>query len=218
MSTGTRAIQVRKLYTYAFAPYAVRTFMALKATISKARVDLADMDRQVYGEYSLTLARHPSETDERMMIRLLAFALNVPENNDRGDLELARDMWEPEEPGLWQRDFTGQLVHWIEIGTPDEKRLSRVCARSERVSVYAFQSSATVWWTGIFTRLTRFHNLTVWRIPEIQSTELATLAQRTMELHVSIQDGTLWVTEGERSVQIDPECLLAPAPDRTRGR
>jgi uncharacterized protein YaeQ len=192
--------------------------MALKATISKARVELADMDRQVYGEYSLTLARHPSETDERMMIRLLAFALNVPENNDRGDLELARDMWEPDEPGLWQRDFTGQLVHWIEVGTPDEKRLSRVCARSERVSVYAFQSSAAVWWAGISPRLSRLQNLTVWRIPEAQSAELAALAQRTMELHVSIQDGTLWVTEGQRSVQIDLACLLASPADPNGGR
>lgn len=192
--------------------------MALKAIISKARLELADMDRQVYGQYAVTLARHPSETDERMMIRLLAFALNVPEDNNRGDLELARDMWEPDEPGLWQRDFTGQLVHWIEVGTPDEKRLGRVCARSERVSVYAFHSSAAVWWAGISPRLTRFKNLAVWRIPDAQSAELAALAQRTMELHVSIQDGTLWVTGGERSLQIDRECLLAPPADRIRGR
>jgi uncharacterized protein YaeQ len=185
--------------------------MALKATIYKARVDLADMDRHVYGDYSLTLARHPSETDERMMIRLLAFALNVPENEDSGPLELARDMWEPDEPGLWQRDLTGRLMHWIEVGQPDEKRLSRVCARSERVSVYSFSSSTPVWWAGLSNRLTRSHNLTVWRVPEHQSEELSRMSERTMELHVSVQEGTVWVTAGGRSVQLDLECLLSPA-------
>jgi uncharacterized protein YaeQ len=184
--------------------------MALKATIFKARVELADMDRHVYGETSLTLARHPSETDERMMIRLLAFALNLPENNDRGDLELAKDMWEPDEPGLWQRDFTGQLVHWIEVGQPDEKRLSRACARSERVSVYAFQSSTPVWWSGLVNRLTRAHNLAVWRVPEAQSAALAALATRSMDLHVSVQDSAVWVTQEGQSVQLDLECLMSP--------
>jgi uncharacterized protein YaeQ len=192
--------------------------MALKATIYKARVDLADMDRQVYGEYSLTLARHPSETDERMMVRLLAFALNVPENNDRGNLELARDMWEPDEPGLWQKDFTGQLVHWIEVGQPDEKRISRVCSRSERVSVYSFSSSTPVWWSGIGNRLTRMQNLAVWRIPESQSAQLAALARRTMDLHVSIQDSAVWVTEGAHSFEINLECLWAPSRTGSPGR
>jgi uncharacterized protein YaeQ len=190
--------------------------MALKATIYKAQLELADMDRHVYGETSLTLARHPSETDERMMIRLLAYALNFPENNDRGHLELAKDMWEPDEPGLWQRDFTGRLVHWIEIGQPDEKRLLRVCARSERVSVYAFQSSTPVWWSGLCNRLTRAQNLTVWRVPETQSAELAMLARRSMELHVSVQDSVVWVTQEEHSVQLDLECLLSPSGTGSR--
>lgn len=192
--------------------------MALKAIISKVQIELADMDRQVYGSHSLTVARHPSETDERMMVRLLAFALNVPENNDFGDLELAKDMWEPDEPSLWQRDYTGRMLHWIEVGQPDEKRLSRVCARSERVSVYAFHSSVPVWWAGLCNRMTRTQNLWVWRIPEDQSANLGSLAQRSMELHVSVQDGTVWVTEGERSVQLDLECLLKPGGAAGGGR
>src|SRR6187431_3153068 len=107
--------------------------MAIKATIYKASVQLADMDRNHYGDYEVTIARHPSETDERMLVRLLAFALNVPANEDRGALEFAKDMWDSDEPGLWQKDLTGQLVHWIEIGQPDDKRLLRAASRSGRV-------------------------------------------------------------------------------------
>jgi uncharacterized protein YaeQ len=177
--------------------------MALKATIFKAQLELADMDRQLYTEHSITLARHPSETDERMLIRLLAFALNAPADNDLGELELAKDMWEPDEPGLWQKDHTGQLVHWIEVGQPDEKRILRACARAGRVSVYSFSSSTPVWWGGIASKLARAGNLTVWQVPSEQSQQLAALAQRTMKVQVSVQDGAIYVSAGDRSVEID---------------
>jgi len=68
------------------------------------------MDRNSYGDYPLTIARHPSETDERMLIRLLAFALNLPGANDPGALEFARDMWDADESALWQKDLTGQIT------------------------------------------------------------------------------------------------------------
>lgn len=178
--------------------------MALKATIHKVQLELADMDRQVYAEHALTLARHPSETDERMLIRLLAFALNAPADNDHGPLELAKDMWDADEPGLLQKDYTGRLMHWIEIGQPDEKRLQRVCARSERVSVYSFSSSTPIWWSGISSKLTRLQNLTVWQIPSEQSEQLAALAERSMALLVTVQDGAIYVSCGERSVEIGP--------------
>ena len=99
--------------------------MALKATIFKARVQLADMDRGVYADHALTMARHPSETDERMMMRLLAFALNVPADDHDGTLEFAKGLSDTDEPDLWHRDLTGRIVHWIEIGQPDDKRLLR---------------------------------------------------------------------------------------------
>jgi len=181
--------------------------MAAKATIFKARLELADMDRQIYGDHELVLARHPSETDERMLIRLLAFALNAPVNNDDGALEFGKDMWDADEPGLWQKDLTGQVVHWIEVGQPDEKRLVRVSSRSGRVSVYSFSASATVWWTGIANKLTRLRNLTVWQIPSAQSAALAALAQRSMQLNITVQDGAIWVGDGAHSVEVSPQRL-----------
>lgn len=189
--------------------------MALKAIIYKAQVQLADLDRNVYGDRSVTIARHPSETDERLLVRLLALALNAPAEPDQGALELARDMWEPDEPSLWQKDPTGRITHWIDVGQPDEKRLLRTSARVDRMSVYCFSANAPVWWRDLEPRLVRLRNVTVWQIPAGESQALAALAQRSMQLQVTIQDGTIWVGDGTQSVEINPRRLLgpvAPAP------
>jgi len=185
--------------------------MALKATIYKATIQLADMDRNVYGDHGATIARHPSETDERMMMRLLAFALNVPADNDNGALEFAKSLWDTDEPDLWQKDLTGQIVQWIEVGQPDDKRLMKSSPRAERVVVYSYSSSTPIWWSGIATKITRARNLAVWQVPADQSQALAALAQRTMQLQVTVQDGTVWVGDGNRSVEVTPQRLTPEA-------
>ena len=112
--------------------------MAQKATVCKATLQIADIDRGLYADHALTLARHPSETDERMMVRLLAFALCVPADDRDGALEFAKGMWDPDEPELWQKDLTGRIVQWIEVGQPEERRLAKASGRADRVSVFAF--------------------------------------------------------------------------------
>jgi len=187
--------------------------MAIKATIYKATLQLADMDRGLYGDHSVTLARHPSETDERMLIRLLAFALNVPDNDTHGPLEFAKDMWNADEPALWQKDLTGQIEHWIDVGQPDEKRLLRAATQARRASAYSFSTSTGTWWSGIATKVTRARNLTIWQVPAEQSQALAALAQRTMTLQVTVQDGATWVGDGSRSIEVTPVRLYGdPAP------
>lgn len=181
--------------------------MALKATIHKAQIQLADMDRHVYGDHNVTIARHPSETDERMMVRLLAFALNVPAAGHDGALEFAKDLWDVDEPSLWQKDLTGQIVQWIDLGQPDDKRIMKASPRAARVAVYSFSASTPIWWSGIATKITRAANLTVWQVPAEQSQALANLAQRTMQLQVTVQDGTVWVGDGTHSVEIAPQRL-----------
>jgi len=181
--------------------------MALKATIYKANLQIADMDRNVYGDHGVTIARHPSETDERMMIRLLAFALNVPADDHNGALDFAKDLWDTDEPALWQKDLTDQIVQWIDVGQPDEKRMMRASPRAERVAVYAFSASSPIWWSGVATKITRAENLKVWLIPAEQSQSLAALAQRTMQLQVTIQDGHVWIGDGANSVEITPQSL-----------
>ncbi len=181
--------------------------MALKATIYKAQLQLSDMDRGVYGDHALTIARHPSETDERMMIRVLAYALNAPANNDHGALELAKSLWDTDEPDLWQKDLTGRIVHWIDVGQPDERRIMRSSPRADRVTVISFAGSTPVWWNGVAGKIGRARNVTVWQVEAAQSQALAALAQRSMQFQVSVQDGTVYLGEGQRSVEITPLAL-----------
>ena len=181
--------------------------MALNATIHKAHLQIADMDRNVYGEHNLTLARQPSETDERMMIRLLAFALNVPADDLNGKLELSKGLSDVDEPEIWERDLTGEILHWIDLGQPDERRLQKAHGRAGRVSVYGFASSTPVWWAGIENKLTRQPRLAVWQIPATQSQALAALAERSMQLQINVQDGGIYVTTDKASLEILPIAL-----------
>ena len=182
--------------------------MALKATVCKAALQIADIDRGVYADHAVTLARHPSENDERMMIRLLAFALHAPTDDRGGGLEFAKGMWEPEEPELWQKDLTGRIGLWIEIGQPEERRLMKASGRADRVVVYAFSSAAAGWWAALGNRVRRTNNVEGWQIPAAQSKALAGLASRAMRLQVSRQDGQVLVADGESSVQVAIERLV----------
>ena len=181
--------------------------MALKATVCKAALQIADIDRGLYADHQLTLARHPSETDERMMIRLLAFALNVPADDTAGRLEPAKGMWDPDEPELWRKDLTGRIVDWIEVGQPEERRLAKASGRAERVAVYAFSHGATVWWKGLSGRVAQARNIEAWCIPSSESRALSELAARGMQLQVNKQDGVVWVGDGTRSIEITTERL-----------
>jgi uncharacterized protein YaeQ len=186
--------------------------MALKSTIHKATVAIADMDRGLYATHQLTLACHPSETDERLMVRLLAFALNVPADDHDGALIFSRGLSDADEPALWQHSLAGVLRHWIELGQPDERRLARACGRAERVSLYAFIASTPIWWAALQPKLARLSNLAVWQIPAPQSQALAGLAARAMDLQVTVQESQIWVGNADHSVEIHPIALKMPAP------
>jgi uncharacterized protein YaeQ len=188
--------------------------LALKATIYKAQLQIADMDRQLYADHGLTLALHPSETEERLLVRLLAFALQVPHDDHRGALQFARGLSDADEPDLWQHDLSGQLVHWIEVGLPDDRRLSKACAKAERVTLYVYGASVPVWWSGIENRLSRLNNLSIWHIPTEQSQALAALAQRSMQWQLTIQDGQIWLHGNDKDIEITPRRLRTPAAER----
>lgn len=185
--------------------------MALKSTIHKAQLQIADMDRALYADHVLTLARHPSETEERLMVRLLAFALQVPADADDGALQFARGLSDTDEPDLWQHALDGTLRHWVEVGQPDERRLTRACGRAGRVTVYAYGSQAGTWWSGIGARAARHPGLFVWQIPAEQSQALAALVARSMQVQVNVQDGQAWVMQGDGAVEVTPLPLSAAA-------
>jgi uncharacterized protein YaeQ len=178
--------------------------MALKPTIFKALLQIADIDRGLYVDRQVTLGRHPSETDERLMLRLVALALHVPADTTNGTLEFAKGLWDTDEPELWHKDLTGRILHWIEIGQPDDKRILKAAGRAERVTVLSHTASTPIWWSGIESRISRTRNVDVWQVDADAARELAGLAARSMRLQVSVQDGTLWVGDGERSVELTP--------------
>lgn len=181
--------------------------MAIKSTIFKAALQIADMDRSVYADHALTLARHPSETDERLMMRLLAFSLCVPGDDLRGTLVAAGGLSDVDEPDLWQKSLSGELLQWVEVGQPDERRMAKACGRSERVSVFAYSSAAPVWWAGLMNKVSRLSNLEVWQLPAEQSQALAGLVERSMQLQVTVQDGLIWFGNSRSSVELSPQRL-----------
>ena len=181
--------------------------MALKATIYKAQLQIADMERNVYADHTVVIARHPSEADERMMIRLLAFALNVTADDNKGKLEFAKDLWDVDEAALWHKDYTDAILHWIDVGQPDDKRLMKAAGRAERVTVLSFASSTPVWWKGLETKITRADNISVWQIEAEPSQALARLTERSMQLQLTIQDGNIWIGNAKDTVEITPQRL-----------
>ncbi|HEY5801228.1 MAG TPA: YaeQ family protein [Burkholderiaceae bacterium] len=172
--------------------------MALKATIYKADLQIADMDRNYYDTHALTLARHPSETDERMMVRLFAFARHASES-----LAFTKGLFDVDEPDLWQKDLTGAIELWIEVGQPDEKRIMKACGRAAQVVVYSYASNSHIWWKALAPKLARARNVTVYQLDPGCSQQLAGLAERNMQLQCTIQDGQIWFNGGTESVLID---------------
>lgn len=179
--------------------------MALKATICKAQLAIADVERGRYRDYALTIARHPSETDERMMMRLLAFALHA---DDR--LEFGRGLSAEDEPDLWQRDLTGAIERWIDVGLPDERDVRRACGRAREVQILAYGGrSVDVWWQSVRDTLERLDRLAVNEVPLEAGRALANMAARTMRLQVTIQDGHVFVGDDETSVTVELRVLQA---------
>lgn len=183
--------------------------MALKSTIYKADLQVSDMDRNHFGEYALTIARHPSETDERVMVRCLAYALQANEQ-----LAFGKGLSDVEEPDLWQRDLTGAIELWIEVGQPDEKRILKACGRAAHVIVYSYSSNSRIWWDQVSSKVGRAKNLTVINVPAQTSMALARLAQRNMQLQCTIQDQQIWFSAGEETVPMELITLLKSATAR----
>ncbi len=184
--------------------------MAIKATIFKANLQIADMERHYYQDHALTLARHPSETDERLMVRLLAFALHAREY-----LEFGQGMTDDDEADLWQKDLTGSIELWIDVGIPDEKLIRKACGRSNQVVVYCYGGRvAEMWFAQNAAQFERQKNLTIINLPSEYTKALAKLAQRNMNLQCTIQDGQVWLGDGDASVQVDREVLKLPASNR----
>lgn len=185
--------------------------MALKSTVFKAQLQIADIDHGYYAEHALTLARHPSETDDRMMVRLLALALNAHALQDvcQGDGRLAfgAGLSDPDDPDVSLRDFTGRTRLWIEVGQPEEKPLLKACQKADAVRVYAFHHAAEVWWRQLEKKVARLDKLQVWRVASADAQALGALAERSMQWSATVQDGALTLSNAQTSVHLELQRL-----------
>lgn len=175
--------------------------MALKSTIYKVDLHITDMDRQYYAQHSLTLAKHPSETDERVMVRLIGFALYASDT-----LIFGKGLSDEDEPDLWQKDLTGSIQLWINVGLPTEKNIRKACGRSNQVVVILYGGRiADMWWEQNSKGLLKLNNLIVVNLPETSS--LATLAERNISISCAIQDRQLLLSHDSGSIDISPVYL-----------
>lgn len=177
--------------------------MALKATVHKAEMTICDMDRNYYHTHLLTFAQHPSETLERLMLRLVVFVLHA---NER--LVFTRGLSADDEPELWQKNDTGDIVLWIELGEPDERRLRQACGRARQVWLYSYGRSSNVWWQTMQHKVNRLKNLHILRIAPSTLSELAKLHKRNMQLQITVEDNQLWISNGDQSVLVETEWLF----------
>ena len=181
--------------------------MAPKATVVKAELQVTDMDRHYYASHNLTLAQHPSETVERLMVRLLAFALHADER-----LEFGRGLSDEDEPALWRRDRTGDIEQWIELGQPDESRLRKASGRAQQVVVMTYGGQAAeAWWNRNAATLARLKNLTVIDIAAADVAAITTLFDRGMRLTAMIQDGELQLMDAATTVALRPTVRMVSA-------
>ncbi len=178
--------------------------MALKPTIYKAQINLANSDQNCFEDLSLTIAKHPSETIERMTVRLLAYCLN----NTRG-LEFTKGLSTADEPDIWQHADSGVIEHWIELGQPEEPRLRKACGKAKRVSVYTFGKSADTWWKLNSEPVSALPRICVWQFswPEVEAA--SALMNRTMKLGLSVVGGTVYLDDGTSSVSLEPAMLFS---------
>lgn len=181
--------------------------MASNATIVKVELQVSDMDRHYYASHNLTLAQHPSETDSRLMVRLLAFALHADER-----LEFGRGLGSEDEPDLWRRDYIGDIEQWIDLGQPDEGRIRKACGRAQQVTVVTYSGhGAGIWWHKHAAALARLRNLTVLDIDPASVEAVAGLLQRGMRLTAMIQDGELQLMSDSANIALTPLVRMAPA-------
>jgi uncharacterized protein YaeQ len=176
--------------------------MALKSTIYKAEVNVADMDRHYYQQHSLTLARHPSETEERLMVRLIAFTLFASET-----LAFGKGLSDDEEPDLWQKDLTGAIELWVEVGLPDERIIRKACGRANKVAVVIYGGrAADMWWSQNSKALLKLNNLTAINLPDTD--HLTKACSRNMAISCTKQDSQILVSYDQDSFDIVPIVLM----------
>jgi len=178
--------------------------MAIKSTVIKLDLTISDMDRDYYQQHTLTMAQHPSETEQRLILRTIAFTLFA-----REDLQFTKGLSDDSQPDLWQKNLIDDIELWIDLGQPDEKRIRKACHKAKQVIIFSYgDNAAKIWWKGVEGKAKGFNNLSVYHINTEQYNALDQLMKRHLVLNASIQDAELWLSDDQTSLHITPEQWL----------
>ena len=161
--------------------------MAIKPTIYKFRISLSDLNRDYYDSLNLTLAQHPSEKIERMMVRVLAYCINAQK-----DLTFTKGLSEIDEPDIWVRTLDEQTALWIDVGEPSVDRVKKSCRLADEVKVYCFNSKADVWWSQSESKLKQL-DAAIYKFEWEEILELTKLVERTMDLSISLTGDSAYI-------------------------
>jgi uncharacterized protein YaeQ len=178
--------------------------MAIKATIIKLDLTISDMDRGYYQQHTLTMAQHPSETEQRLILRTIDFTLFANEN-----LKFTKWLSEDSVPDLWQKNLIDDIEVWIDLGQPDEKRIRKACHKAKQVIIVSYgDNAASMWWKNVERKAKGFKNLSVYHISTEQYNTLDQLMQRHLVLNATIQDTEIWLSDDQHSLHITPQQWL----------
>ncbi len=181
--------------------------MAQNATIYKVRLSIADISRHYYDELKLTIARHPSETEERAMVRLLAYALHAAP-----ELQFARGLSTDDEPDLWLKTPSGDIDLWIDVGLPAADRVRKACNRARSVFIYSYGGrTAALWWRQNEALLERFSNLGVINLAPQSTGAITRMADRNMALRCTVDDDTVCLSDATEAIYVEYQ-PLKPGP------
>jgi len=176
--------------------------MALKATIYKATIELANMDRNYYDSLQLTIARHPSETEQRLMVRIIAYVLNA-----HPELHFGKGLSDEDEATMWQKNYSDEIALWVELGQVDEKRLKKASNQADEVKLYCYGNSVNTWWSQVEQSMNKLKRLSIEQFEPETCEALVKLLTRNMDFQCSIQDGQLWLTAGDETLLIETKKL-----------
>lgn len=176
--------------------------MALQATPYKIEMNLTDMDRHVYETLRFTVARHPSETEERLAVRLIAYALFYKEH-----LSFGRGLSDVDEPALWEKSLDDRVLHWIEVGQPDSERMTWCSRRTERFSLVAY-GNLRVWQTKELDPVRSLKNINVVGIEQGALEALAQDLPRSLNWSLMISEGELFITDERGQHEVPLQWLI----------
>lgn len=172
--------------------------MALPSTIYRASIELSDLDRGLYEKLETTVARHPSETNERLIARLFAYALCYNE-----ELTFTKGIAAADEPDLWTKEPDGRVREWIEVGLPDFERLRKVSRHAEAVILIASGSANAFWrWQEqMLPKLAVIDNLKIFALEPAFVTQIVERLQRAISWSLTITEGTIYLTIGHDTLE-----------------